>query len=212
MGFVEAAQHKVATDLALPQGYRLATGVASSRTTERAAARSCCRRYPLQLGSSSFCFLTTFGSIRHVVIPFALIGGALALVLTGGVLFRSRLGRIHRAAPAITALNGVVSPTSIDCAPAASLRIALWWRARVPRSRSCTRPSSASATTMRPSARSRARASRFSNAAIILHSFHDFLGPEHDRVAGLDVARMDQRLTVNESRPSARSTASRRCC
>ena len=83
VGFVEAAQQKVAADLALPQGYRLTWG-GQFENQQRAAARFSVV-VPVAIGLIFVLLFTTFGSIRQALmvlvnIPFALIGGVFALV------------------------------------------------------------------------------------------------------------------------------------
>src|SRR6185312_11759504 len=83
VGFVESARQKVAADLPLSQGYRLTWGGQFESNAPQHASRWSCR-WPWDSSSSLF---TTFGSIRQALlvfvnIPFALIGGVFALVVT----------------------------------------------------------------------------------------------------------------------------------
>jgi cobalt-zinc-cadmium resistance protein CzcA len=110
VGFVDAARQKVAADLPLPQGYRLTWG-GQFENQQRAAARLSVV-VPVALGLIFVLLFTTFGSIRQALlvlvnIPFALIGGVFALVLTGEYLsVPASVGFI--ALLGIAVLNGVV--------------------------------------------------------------------------------------------------------
>ena len=110
VGFVEAARQKVAADLPLPGGYRLTWG-GQFENQQRAAARLSVV-VPVALGLIFVLLFTTFGSIRQALlvivnIPFALIGGVFALVLTGEYLsVPASVGFI--ALLGIAVLNGVV--------------------------------------------------------------------------------------------------------
>ena len=110
VGFVDAARQKVAANLPLPQGYRLTWG-GQFENQQRAAARLSLV-VPVALGLIFVLLFTTFGSIRQALlvfvnIPFALIGGVFALVLTGEYLsVPASVGFI--ALLGIAVLNGVV--------------------------------------------------------------------------------------------------------
>jgi cobalt-zinc-cadmium resistance protein CzcA len=110
VGFVDAARQKVATELPLPEGYRLTWG-GQFENQQRAAARLSVV-VPVALGLIFILLFTTFGSIRQALlvfinIPFALIGGVFALVLTGEYLsVPASVGFI--ALLGIAVLNGVV--------------------------------------------------------------------------------------------------------
>jgi len=110
VGFVEAAQQKVATDLPLPSGYRLTWG-GQFENQQRAAARLSVV-VPVAIGLIFGLLFTTFGAIRQALlvlvnIPFALIGGVFALVVTGEYLsVPASVGFI--ALLGIAVLNGVV--------------------------------------------------------------------------------------------------------
>jgi cobalt-zinc-cadmium resistance protein CzcA len=110
VGFVEAAQQKVATEMPMPAGYRLSWG-GQFENQQRAAARLSVV-VPVALGLIFVLLFTTFGSIRQALlvfvnIPFALIGGVFALVLTGEYLsVPASVGFI--ALLGIAVLNGVV--------------------------------------------------------------------------------------------------------
>ena len=110
VGFVEAARQKVAAELPLPQGYRLTWG-GQFENQQRAAARLSIV-VPVAIGLIFVLLFTTFGSIRQALlvlvnIPFAVIGGVFALVLTGEYLsVPASVGFI--ALLGIAVLNGVV--------------------------------------------------------------------------------------------------------
>ena len=134
VGFVEAAQQKVAADLSLPQGYRLTWG-GQFENQQRAAARLSVV-VPVALGLIFVLLFTTFGSIRQALlvlvnIPFALIGGVFALVADGRVSVGAGVGRVHRAARHRRAER---RGARLALQPAArarrSRRIASSWRAR----------------------------------------------------------------------------------
>ncbi|MCW1991445.1 efflux RND transporter permease subunit [Bradyrhizobium diazoefficiens] len=110
VGFVEAAQRKVAADLSLPKGYRLTWG-GQFENQQRAAARLSIV-VPVAIGLIFVLLFTTFASVRQALlvlvnIPFALIGGVFALVSTGEYLsVPASVGFI--ALLGIAVLNGVV--------------------------------------------------------------------------------------------------------
>ncbi|MEY9355322.1 cobalt-zinc-cadmium resistance protein CzcA [Bradyrhizobium japonicum] len=110
VGFVQAAQQKVAAGLPLPDGYRLAWG-GQFENQQRAAARLSVV-VPVAIGLIFVLLFTTFGSVRHALlvlvnIPFALIGGVFALVSSGEYLsVPASVGFI--ALLGIAVLNGVV--------------------------------------------------------------------------------------------------------
>ncbi|WP_439400088.1 efflux RND transporter permease subunit (plasmid) [Bradyrhizobium sp. PMVTL-01] len=110
VGFVQAAQHKVAAELPLPEGYRL-TWAGQFENQQRAAARLSVV-VPVAIGLIFVLLFTTFGSVRHALlvlvnIPFALIGGVFALVSSGEYLsVPASVGFI--ALLGIAVLNGVV--------------------------------------------------------------------------------------------------------
>ena len=108
--FVEEARQKATAELAMPEGYRLTWG-GQFENQQRAAARLSVV-VPVALGLIFVLLFTTFGSIRQALlvfvnIPFALIGGVFALVLTGEYLsVPASVGFI--ALLGIAVLNGVV--------------------------------------------------------------------------------------------------------
>ncbi len=110
VGFVDAARQKVASDLPLPSGYRLTWG-GQFENQQRAAARLSVV-VPVAIGLIFVLLFTTFGAIRQALlvlvnIPFALIGGVFALVVTGEYLsVPASVGFI--ALLGIAVLNGVV--------------------------------------------------------------------------------------------------------
>lgn len=110
VGFVQAAQQKVAAELPLPKGYRLTWG-GQFENQQRAAARLSIV-VPVAIGLIFALLFTTFGSVRQALlvlvnIPFALIGGVFALVSTGEYLsVPASVGLI--ALLGIAVLNGVV--------------------------------------------------------------------------------------------------------
>ncbi|MGJ4887635.1 efflux RND transporter permease subunit [Bradyrhizobium sp. HKCCYLRH3099] len=110
VGFVQAAQQRVAAELPLPAGYRLTWG-GQFENQQRAAARLAIV-VPVAIGLIFVLLFTTFGSVRQALlvlvnIPFALIGGVFALVSTGEYLsVPASVGFI--ALLGIAVLNGVV--------------------------------------------------------------------------------------------------------
>jgi cobalt-zinc-cadmium resistance protein CzcA len=110
VGFVQAAQQRVAAQLPLPSGYRLTWG-GQFENQQRAAARLSVV-VPVAIGLIFVLLFTTFGSVRQALlvlvnIPFALIGGVFALVSTGEYLsVPASVGFI--ALLGIAVLNGVV--------------------------------------------------------------------------------------------------------
>ncbi|MDN5001785.1 efflux RND transporter permease subunit [Bradyrhizobium sp. GCM10027634] len=110
VGFVEAARQKVGTELQLPEGYRLTWG-GQFENQQRASARLSVV-VPVAIGLIFVLLFTAFGAIRQALlvlvnIPFALIGGVFALVLTGEYLsVPASVGFI--ALLGIAVLNGVV--------------------------------------------------------------------------------------------------------
>ncbi len=110
VGFVEEAKSKVAQAVKLPTGYRVAWG-GQFENQQRAAARLTLV-VPLSLAFIFVILFTTFGSVRQALlvlsnIPFALVGGIVALWLTGEYLsVPASVGFI--ALLGIAVLNGVV--------------------------------------------------------------------------------------------------------
>ena len=110
VGFVEEARLAVGKKLALPAGYRIAWG-GQFENQQRAAARLGVV-VPVALGLIFILLFSTFRSVRQAllilsIIPFALVGGIVALWLTGEYLsVPASVGFI--ALLGITVLNGVV--------------------------------------------------------------------------------------------------------
>lgn len=110
VGFVEDARAAVARDVALPPGYRLAWG-GQFENQQRAAARLGLV-VPAALGLIFVVLFMTFGSVRQALlilgnVPFALVGGILALWLSGQYLsVPASVGFI--ALLGIAVLNGLV--------------------------------------------------------------------------------------------------------
>ena len=110
VGFVEEAKARVAEGVKLPMGYRIAWG-GQFENQQRAAARLTLV-IPLARGFIFLILFTTFGSVRQALlvlsnIPFALVGGIVALWITGEYLsVPASVGFI--ALLGIAVLNGVV--------------------------------------------------------------------------------------------------------
>jgi cobalt-zinc-cadmium resistance protein CzcA len=110
VGFVEEARQAVAADVALPPGYSLSWG-GEFENQQRAAARLALV-VPVALGLILLVLFTSFGSARQALlvlanIPFALVGGVLALWLAGEyVSVPASVGFI--ALLGIAVLNGTV--------------------------------------------------------------------------------------------------------
>ena len=110
VGFVDEARTAVAQRLPLPTGYRIGWG-GQFENQQRAAARLAIV-VPVALGLIFILLFSTFGSVRQALlilsnIPFALVGGIVALWITGEYLsVPASVGFI--ALLGITVLNGVV--------------------------------------------------------------------------------------------------------
>jgi len=110
VGFVDEAKAKIARAISLPTGYRISWG-GQFENQQRAAARLTLV-VPLALGLIFLILFSTFGSVRQSLlvlsnIPFALVGGVIALWLTGEYLsVPASVGFI--ALLGIAVLNGVV--------------------------------------------------------------------------------------------------------
>lgn len=110
VGFVDEAKAKVQQQIKLPVGYRLAWG-GQFENQQRAAARLM-TVIPAALAMIFFLLFATLGSVRQaalvfVNIPFALIGGVVALAITGQYLsVPASVGFI--ALMGIAVLNGLV--------------------------------------------------------------------------------------------------------
>lgn len=110
VGFVNEAKASVAKTLALPTGYRITWG-GQFENQQRAAARLDVV-VPVALGMIFIVLFSTFRSVRQAllilsIIPFALVGGIVALWATGEYLsVPASVGFI--ALLGITVLNGIV--------------------------------------------------------------------------------------------------------
>ncbi|HEX8963836.1 MAG TPA: efflux RND transporter permease subunit, partial [Rhodocyclaceae bacterium] len=110
VGFVEEAKARVAADVPLAAGYRLAWG--GQFENQQRAAKRLALVVPVALAMIFHILFTTFGSARQaaivfVNIPFALIGGVFALLLSGQYLsVPASVGFI--ALLGIAVLNGLV--------------------------------------------------------------------------------------------------------
>jgi cobalt-zinc-cadmium resistance protein CzcA len=110
VGFVEEARARVAQEVKLPTGYRVAWG-GQFENQQRAAARLALV-VPASLGFIFVILFSTFGSVRQALlvlsnIPFALVGGIVALWATNEYLsVPASVGFI--ALLGIAVLNGVV--------------------------------------------------------------------------------------------------------
>ena len=125
VGYVDDARARVAEAVPLPPGYRLVWG-GQFENQQRAAARLGLV-VPVALGLIFFVLFATLGSVRQAVlilsnIPFALIGGAIALWASGEYLsVPASVGFI--ALLGIAVLNGLVLLTHFNQLRAADLPI-----------------------------------------------------------------------------------------
>ena len=116
VGFVEEAKAVVAQQVKLPAGYRLSWG-GQFENQQRAAARLAVV-VPAALALIFLLLFSTLGSVRQAVlvfvnIPFALIGGVVALAVTGEYLsVPASVGFI--ALMGIAVLNGLVMITCFN--------------------------------------------------------------------------------------------------
>ncbi len=116
VGFVEEAKAAVAQDIPLPAGYRIEWG-GQFENQQRAAARLALV-VPAALGLIFLVLFMTFGSARQALlvlvnIPFALVGGIVALWLSGEYLsVPASVGFI--ALLGIAVLNGLVLVTRFN--------------------------------------------------------------------------------------------------
>lgn len=110
VGFVEEAKAKVGAAVKLPTGYRVTWG--GQFENQQRAANRLALVVPLSLGVIFLVLFSTFGSIRQALlvlsnVPFALVGGIVALWVTGEYLsVPASVGFI--ALLGIAVLNGVV--------------------------------------------------------------------------------------------------------
>nr|WP_315255129.1 CusA/CzcA family heavy metal efflux RND transporter [uncultured Duganella sp.] len=116
VGFVDEAKAAVALNVQLPTGYRLSWG-GQFENQQRAAARLAVV-VPAALALIFLLLFSTLGSVRQAVlvfvnIPFALIGGVVALAVTGEYLsVPASVGFI--ALMGIAVLNGLVMITCFN--------------------------------------------------------------------------------------------------
>jgi cobalt-zinc-cadmium resistance protein CzcA len=116
VGFVDEAKARVAQGVMLPPGYHLSWG-GQFENQQRAAARLALV-VPIALALIFFLLFTTLGSVRQSLlvfanIPFALLGGVIALALTGEYLsVPASIGFI--ALMGIAVLNGLVMITCFN--------------------------------------------------------------------------------------------------
>ncbi len=126
VGFVDDAKASVARDVKLPQGYRLVWG-GQFENQQRAATRLMVV-VPVALALIFFLLFSTFRSIRQALlvlsnIPFAMIGGVFALLISGEYLsVPASVGFI--ALLGIAVLNGVVMVTYFNQLLARGLPVA----------------------------------------------------------------------------------------
>lgn len=110
VGFVEEAKARVGETIKLPTGYRVAWG--GQFENQQRAAQRLTLVVPLSLGVIFLVLFSTFGSVRQALlvlsnIPFALVGGIVALWISGEYLsVPASVGFI--ALLGIAVLNGVV--------------------------------------------------------------------------------------------------------
>lgn len=126
VGFVDEAKAAVASQVKLPQGYRIAWG-GQFENQQRAAARLMIV-VPVALLLIFFLLFSTFGSVRQALlvlsnIPFAMIGGIFGLLIAGEYLsVPASVGFI--ALLGIAVLNGVVMVTYFNQLLARGLSVA----------------------------------------------------------------------------------------
>jgi cobalt-zinc-cadmium resistance protein CzcA len=113
VGFVDEAKQRVAEAVELPTGYFLQWG-GQFENQQRAAARLALV-VPLSIGLVFMLLFSTFGSLRQALlvltnVPFAMLGGVFALLVTGEYLsVPASVGFV--ALLGIAVLNGVVMVT-----------------------------------------------------------------------------------------------------
>lgn len=116
VGFVEEAKQKFASELTLPEGYRVTWG-GQFENQQRAASRLL-TVIPVSLALIALILFFTLGNVRQAAlvisnIPFALIGGIFGLALTGEYLsVPAAVGFI--ALMGIAVLNGLVMLTEFN--------------------------------------------------------------------------------------------------
>ncbi|MGD8690771.1 MAG: efflux RND transporter permease subunit, partial [Gammaproteobacteria bacterium] len=113
VGFVDEARGAVAGQIKLPTGYRIEWG--GQFENQQRAARRLSVVVPVSIGLIFLMLFSTFGSVRQAAlvlanIPFAMIGGVFALLISGAYLsVPASVGFI--ALLGIAVLNGVVMLT-----------------------------------------------------------------------------------------------------
>ena len=116
VGFVDDAKRDVAAKVKLPEGYTITWG--GQFENQQRAARRLAIVVPVALGLIFMLLYTTFGSLRQTTlvvanIPFAMIGGIVALWLSGQYLsVPASVGFI--ALLGIAVLNGVVMMSTFN--------------------------------------------------------------------------------------------------
>ena len=126
VGFVEESKALVAQKLPLPTGYRITWG-GQFENQQRAAARLTVV-VPVALGLIFVLLFATFGSVRQALlilsnVPFALVGGIVALWVTGEYLsVPASVGFI--ALLGIAVLNGVVLVSYFNQLQSEGMRLA----------------------------------------------------------------------------------------
>lgn len=110
VGFVQEAQQRIQAAVPLPAGYRVAWG--GQFENQQRAAQRLALVVPVAVALIFFLLFSTFGSARQALlilanVPFAMVGGILALALTGEYLsVPASVGFI--ALLGIAVLNGLV--------------------------------------------------------------------------------------------------------
>ncbi len=126
VGFVEEARTRVAAEIELPMGYYYEWG--GEFENQQRAAQRLSIVVPVAVGLIFLLLFSTFGSVRQAVlvltnVPFAMIGGVVALWLTGEYLsVPASVGFI--ALLGIAVLNGVVMLTYFNQLQALGLSMA----------------------------------------------------------------------------------------
>ncbi len=125
VGFVEEARRTIEKDVPLPEGYRLSWG--GQFENQQRAAKRLAAVIPLALALIFFILYSVFNSLKQAAlvvsnIPFALIGGIMALSISGEYLsVPASVGFI--ALLGIAVLNGVVLVTYFNQLSAAGMAL-----------------------------------------------------------------------------------------
>jgi cobalt-zinc-cadmium resistance protein CzcA len=123
VGFVDDAKREVAARVTLPQGYTITWG--GQFENQQRAAKRLAIVVPVALALIVMLLYTTFGSVRQTIlvvanVPFAMIGGIVALWLSGQYLsVPASVGFI--ALLGIAVLNGVVMMSTFNQLRAAGM-------------------------------------------------------------------------------------------